>query len=600
MSDRHTDDGWPLGWIVALIGLLLVAPMAAPGYWWGAHDARHAVYFLFEFSKSIADGIWWPRWSPDFAFGYGYPFFNVYGPLSAFVGQAWHSLGFDLVSATKASFALTMPLSGLAMYGFVKRLAGRGAGLVAAVVYMALPYHLAVLYVRAAMAEAWAFVFFPLVLWGFYAVATAPRPRTIALTALAYGGFFLAHPGLAMQATLLLIPWTLLWLLRALGEWRSLLTRTLAAAATALLGVVAAAIFVLPWLAESGYVNQEQWFAGYFNYSQHFIAPWQLLSPLWDFGTSEAGVVNDRFPFQLGIVPLLLATVGWMRLIREPRVRHGRIFFTALLAVALFLMVPASRWLWDSPFGQLILKPMQFPWRFLILSSVALAPLAGLSAWRLRPRWALLFAALMLIGSWGYLRVERIAPAEGPVGIAGLMRFQQSAGELTGQSACVALADIPTWSPLAELWVQGEDVTSRFDYGLLAEGAWAGNAQQRTTQEITEVQLPDAQRVGWLITDFPGWHVYQLALDSDAIIEELPIIQAERSCHIQVEAPAGHYRLLVRFENTPVRVVGQWLSALGLLGVALLLIIDKATASGALRRRVIAERGVKQGHSVGE
>ena len=92
MSDRHTDDGWPLGWIVALIGLLLVAPMAAPGYWWGAHDARHAVYFLFEFSKSIADGIWWPRWSPDFAFGYGYPFFNVYGPLSAFVGQAWHSL----------------------------------------------------------------------------------------------------------------------------------------------------------------------------------------------------------------------------------------------------------------------------------------------------------------------------------------------------------------------------------------------------------------------------------------------------------------------------------------------------------------------------
>jgi uncharacterized membrane protein len=52
---------------------------------------------LYEFDQAIRDGVWYPRWSPDFAFGYGYPFFNIYGPLSFYVvNVSFH--GLDIVT----------------------------------------------------------------------------------------------------------------------------------------------------------------------------------------------------------------------------------------------------------------------------------------------------------------------------------------------------------------------------------------------------------------------------------------------------------------------------------------------------------------------
>ena len=94
--------------LVILLSLFSIGPLMQPGYFWGAHDARHSVYFLFEFDKSIQDGILWPRWGPDWAFGYGYPFWNIYGPLAYFVGEGVLRLGFDTVDATKIVFALSV------------------------------------------------------------------------------------------------------------------------------------------------------------------------------------------------------------------------------------------------------------------------------------------------------------------------------------------------------------------------------------------------------------------------------------------------------------------------------------------------------------
>jgi len=73
--------------LTLLLTVFALGPLLQPGYFWGAHDARHNVYFLFEFDRSIQDGIWYPRWAPDFTFGYGYPFFNIYGPLAYYVGD---------------------------------------------------------------------------------------------------------------------------------------------------------------------------------------------------------------------------------------------------------------------------------------------------------------------------------------------------------------------------------------------------------------------------------------------------------------------------------------------------------------------------------
>src|SRR5512137_1607293 len=153
--------------LILLLGLVVIAPLLQPGYFWGAHDARHDAYFIFQYDKAVQDGIWLPSWGPDWAFGYGYPFWIVYGPLATFVGELLHHfVGSGFEESVKAVLGLSILLSGLAMYGFVRSWLGRNAGLVAAIAFMAIPYHLVDVYVRTALAESVALAFLPLALWG--------------------------------------------------------------------------------------------------------------------------------------------------------------------------------------------------------------------------------------------------------------------------------------------------------------------------------------------------------------------------------------------------------------------------------------------------
>jgi len=155
-----------LFWLTLALSTFAVAPFLLPGYFWGANDARHHVYFLFEYDRLVQDGIWWPRWSPDFAFGYGYPFFNIYGPLSHFLAELLlHFFGFSHTAAVESIFVLSIVASAATMYAFVRSWAGRTAAVIAGLVYVYVPYHLLNLYVRANLAESMAFVWLPLCLW---------------------------------------------------------------------------------------------------------------------------------------------------------------------------------------------------------------------------------------------------------------------------------------------------------------------------------------------------------------------------------------------------------------------------------------------------
>ena len=52
-------------WLVILLILPAMLPLAAPGYFFKAHDAHHSVNFLVEFDQAIHDGALWPVWTID-------------------------------------------------------------------------------------------------------------------------------------------------------------------------------------------------------------------------------------------------------------------------------------------------------------------------------------------------------------------------------------------------------------------------------------------------------------------------------------------------------------------------------------------------------
>ena len=210
-------------WTALLLTIFAIAPLLRPGYFWAAHDARHDVYFILQYNITWNEGVLFPRWSPDWAFGYGYPFFNIYAPGATFLGTLlYRTLHLSLENAVKATFIVTLLISAWGMWLFVRDWLDERAALVAAVAYVYVPYHLLDVYVRAAMAESLALALLPLSLWAVRRAVYRPGPLTIALTALTYAAIHLSSNLVALLFTPVLGLYLLLLVCRHLpsaSDW---------------------------------------------------------------------------------------------------------------------------------------------------------------------------------------------------------------------------------------------------------------------------------------------------------------------------------------------------------------------------------------------
>lgn len=571
-------------YVVLLIALtiLVLGPMLQPGYFWGAHDARHSVYFLYEFDRVFQDGIWYPRWFPDMTYGYGYPLFNIYGPLPFYVGEFFHLLGADFVTSVKLVFALAWVLSGLAMYGLVRRLfESRSAAFVSGLAYVFMPYHVLDAYVRAAMEESVALVFLPLTLWAFYECVTAPRPRAVLFVAFAYAGMLFAHPGIALFFSAALAIWILLLLYR---RWRAdqppgengirrLLRLGLPSLAGLALGLGLTGIFLLPLALEYKFINVAQWTADYYDYAEHFVDFFQLFSPTWGFGISVPGP-HDGLSFQLGAVPLLLGLFSLFALFRNPRrSRPIVLFFIALGLAVTLLMFDFSLPIWKL-FG--LAGVAQFPWRLLTLTTLSLSVLSGVvllesadASGRTFSLPTIALGALILLGSYPYITSENFLQAkEGPVSLKGLMRFESSANEMTGIT--VDALEQPIWSSLADNIMADKKINSKVDYSSKPASLFIGLTKDgfhTNSERIGFNAKEDNTPIIFNVQNYPGWRAYLLKSRSDEVIRELPIQIEPPYGRIKVVVPKGEYWLLLRFEDTPPRTIGTILSGLS-LGIA--------------------------------
>lgn len=584
--------------LLVFFSLFAIGPLLAPGYFWGAHDGRHSVYFLFEFDRVIQDGIFYPRWLPDFTFGYGYPFFNIYGPGAFYVGEALHLAGLDFVTATKIVFALAILLSGPAMFGFVKRLSGSSqAAFLSGLVYVYIPYHIADIYVRAALEESVALIFLPLVFWGFYETAVNPKRLTLVATAMAYGAMMFSHSGIAMISTIVLAIWVLFLMIGEVRKKESnirsrsfvinFIRSGLPSLGALLLGLGLVAIFFIPAILEYPYVRTDQWIGNYYDYANHFVYFFQLFDPNWGFGISVPGP-HDGMSFQLGVVPALLAILSIIAMVRNPNgTRRFWLFFLAMTIAIAFLTLGPAAPIWKV---LTFLAFEQFPWRLEAFTSISLAVLAGAIALTQEASdtargWSLptiLLGILIVLGSYPYITAQtQLVAQEGPVSIQGLFRFQQSAGEMTGSTAWVQ--EIPTWSPMADNYFAGKKVKSKIDFTHInidnPDDVWIGVDQTgKSLRANGERVFVASQQADLTITFntfyYPGWRAYLTPEFSNEIIRELKIEPVGVLGRIQVHVPQGRYFLILRFDDTPPRIAGEWISAISVLFCLGLLIWD--------------------------
>ncbi len=597
-----------------LLTLFAIAPFLKPGYFWAAHDARHDVYFILQYNITWDEGILFPRWSPDWAFGYGYPFFNIYAPGGTFLGTLlYRTLHLSLENAVKATFIVTLLISAWAMWLFVRDWLGERAALVAAVAYVYVPYHLVDVYVRAAMAESLALALLPLSLWAVRRAVRHPSAMNIVWVALSYAAIHLSSnlvallftPALGLYLLVLLCqrylsaeqrPWLL-----SFASLR-LCVRYLLAPATGLaLGVALAAFFILPALAENKFVNQEQWYGGYYDFHEHFVYFAQLFDPRWGYGISTPGP-NDPLSYQLGLALFALAALAlwvWWRRSGEHRGEIG--FWLLILLGSVWLTTGASTLAWDHvP----MVSMAQFPWRYLTLAALSLAILApvilvvidggpeemdGARSWLV----PLLLAGLIIFASSRYLNIQVIDPPPGGATLAGLMEFERSSDEMTGMT--VTAREIATWSPLADLHIAGIPITTQVDYGLVqANPNLAVDARAHSVTSETVWVWADApgQRVPFYRQWYPGWTATIMDPDTGRTLQRFALTPEDARPPyglLDVPVPQGDSLLRISFEDTPVRKVGNAISLLTL--ILLLALLGWGGYRYARRKDRDAQRG---------
>lgn len=581
------------------LGALLIALIAAVPLWQngallntrGGGDSPFLLQRVQQLVTALAGGHFPVRWMPDAAYGYGYPFFNYYAPLSIYVAAFFRFLSAPFTTAIQLSQVAAFLFAAWGTWRLARRWLGDDwAALLASAAYTLAPFHLVNVYVRGdSLAEFWAMALYPLVLLAAdHLLTEAPADNLlaggmsvrVAILALAYAALILSHN----ISALIFSPFLLLYVvLVALAGDRKRSWRRLSYAAISLvLGLLLSAWFWIPALGETSLVQTGPVTEGYFHYANHFRG-FDLVQSAIFFNWDVAG----QAAFRMGLVQTLLILAGlgvllwqaWERHSRERRPpagpsqqesRRGRrlgartrdapttIFILATLALATFMITPLSRFVWDT----VPLVPYtQFPWRFLSVQALAGALAAGtLALLPGRRWWALGGAALLLATMLPTLQAEHIALRDADVTPLRLAQYEWFTGNIGTTVSAEYLPQTVRPRPYTSAWLNSGE---RNAVQTLSGEAQATLSTRRATSQVWEVHVAAGRAQLELPTLYwPGW---QARLDGQPI----SISPAPGSGLISVEVPGGSHSLELHLGRTPMRLVAELLSLSALLAMIL-------------------------------
>ncbi|MGB9299065.1 MAG: hypothetical protein WCD51_00580, partial [Anaerolineae bacterium] len=352
-------------------------------------------------------------------------------------------------------------------------------------------------------------------------------------------------------------------------------------------GFLLDAFYWLPVLLETRYVGLGANIAapGY----QRHLAPvldFFSASPVFRYLPDLGGGFDNPF-YPLGLIYALLILAGMALLFwllvgpamggEESKDRRWYLLFFLLVTVgSIFMMLVHSLPLWRL--AQPILAPLQYPWRFMALTSLGVAMVAGslltlgegaelaASRWRwLRYGLGLGLLAVLLVYALADLPTKMLALEDSQVTVKRMWEEDFAARQIGA-----------TWTAeYVPIWVKAD----RSVVALPPADLVSLEPRDLSPEEIPEVKLgrqgllsgqmvvasPEGYTLRLHTFYFPGWKVY---IDG----QEAPVYPSGDLALLTVHIPAGEHEVLVRFEDTAPRLAGNLVSlltALGLIGFAI-------------------------------
>jgi hypothetical protein len=192
--------------IVLLLTTVVVGLPLFVGRVLGGQDIVNYLIIAQQTAANLRVGEFLPAWGGGFNAGYGSPLLVFFPPVTGFVNALPVLAGVPVTTGVSVLALLVHLLSGVAFFGWARAAGLKRSALPAAVVYMVAPYRLVDLYLRSALAEHWAFIWPPLILW--VAGSKKMRPLSeISLTAVLVAGLLLTNIPLAVLFGIGLAVW---------------------------------------------------------------------------------------------------------------------------------------------------------------------------------------------------------------------------------------------------------------------------------------------------------------------------------------------------------------------------------------------------------
>ncbi len=540
-------------WIV-IAGIILTLPTLIYGFPTYNHDGWvHALWYS-NFANQLWTGELYPRWLLGLNKGLGSPALFFYQPAPYYSASLFKPFFLDDAHGLRqlgASVSLAFIASGSFAYLWLRRLVPRRPALIASIIYLVMPYHLAIdLYLRGAFAEVWAFVWLPLILYFAHRLRSGER-FSVAGLAVSYALLIISH----LPTALIFSPVPILYVIMP-SKSAGRIKATAGSVAALALGAGMAAIYLLPALTMRDFVSMRE-----MSKPETYFENWFVLTSFFARG----------LPAYLSWIALSMvcaAGFAYFAAGENPNetVRRERAFWAAVAVGAVVMMTPLSKPVWKLlP----VLQNIQFPFRFNTILCAASAALMAFALASPRKTTSIRSAALRWIIALSVTVWILIYPVSvwreyivHPVTRANqreLIENNQDAPEYR-----------PRWAERDAFYrLQSELGRARqFDKVTVIEGAadvtverWAPRSIALRVNSTTGAIL----RVRQLY--FPGWRA---RVEGGGELETRP---ATYTGLLDVIAPAGAHR--VKIELTPgwAERWGLYVSAISLF-IALALIVQ--------------------------
>lgn len=365
--------------VLILLHAIFLFPFLKPGVPL-SHDGDGHLARIGSYYKAFSDGQIPPRWAGDLNFRFGTPVFIFNYHLPYYAATLLHLIGLNLEDTFKLVMSISFVLAGVGFFLWLSQLVRIDAAFLGAMLFGLAPYHFLNVFVRGAFGETVGLAIVPFVFWQIEKIRNKNNVLDVLIAGILYGLLTLAHNGVSIVFS----PVFLLYCLFRMKNKYHLISFF----AFFLIGILISAYFWLPAIMESRYVAVDSAFGNM--YRQHFPPLSHLIYSGWGFGP-DVNTQNGISP-QVGIVLFIFVLIGIIYFFKYKDKFVS--FWLFVFFTAIFLTTSLSNIFWSKI---ILLRLLEFPWRFTVLSSLAGAVIAAYTISKIKNKKIIYYIALIIL-----------------------------------------------------------------------------------------------------------------------------------------------------------------------------------------------------------